>query len=305
MNNVKPDNQMEDTRTEWVGSAYAKINLGLQLIQRLPTGYHEILTGYCFIDWSDRITVSLADRLELTLSDNSIPADESNLIIQAINHMRRYVRLENNYYIQVDKRIPAGAGLGGGSSNAAQILRMLNKIERLGFSDRDLAELCAGLGADVPLFLQGGPSIGSGIGTTLQPADIQPDCWILTVFPDIECDTGEIYRASEPGVTAGYDLQQVLLQEEPEEWPYQLFNDLEPAAIQQHEYIGNLKDQLYEFGAVYASMSGSGSSVYGLFQQEMAALEAYHALLDHDLKVNLTPPRFDPDFGIYIREREM
>ncbi|MEX1123060.1 MAG: 4-(cytidine 5'-diphospho)-2-C-methyl-D-erythritol kinase [Balneolales bacterium] len=293
------EHYMELNQSEWVTQSYAKINLGLQVLRKLPTGYHEIKTGFCFIEWSDRFSVKKANQLLLNMSDESIPTDDRNLIIKAIKHLQNYVHFQGHHLIKVDKKIPAGAGLGGGSSNAATIIRMINKIEQLGLSDADLADLCAGIGADVPLFLKGKPGIASGIGTTIKHLDIQPDCWILTVFPDILSSTAEAYGYCVPDENPQFDLEDILVNEDLEEWKYLLQNDLETSVVQRHPLVGDLRDQLYEFGATYAAMSGSGSAVFGLFEQEFLAAESYNTLLDLGFKVNLTPPNFKPDFMVY------
>src|SRR5699024_6733476 len=131
-----------------IAESYAKINLGLHVLEQLPTGYHRIETGFCFLEWSDRFEVEAAEETTLALSDESIPTDENNLIIQAISALERYVGLQDDYHIKVTKNIPAGAGLGGGSSNAALTLRMINKIENLGLSNGELSDLAHDLGAD-------------------------------------------------------------------------------------------------------------------------------------------------------------
>jgi 4-diphosphocytidyl-2-C-methyl-D-erythritol kinase len=286
----------------WIANAYAKINLGLQVLERLPTGYHRIETGFCFLEWKDRFEVRQADQMRLQLSDDAIPTDERNLITRAIGILERYVGLKHAYHIRVDKRIPAGAGLGGGSSNAALTLRMLNKIEELGLSNEELIDLSRELGADVPFFIKGRTGIGSGIGQEIEEVDIQPDLWIVTCFPGEGNSTAEAYRYCEPNPDPDFSIRRVLVDEEPEEWQLMLFNDLEPAVFPRLNIVGNLKDQFYEFGAVYAAMSGSGSSVYGLFEQDFVAINAYEALLDLGFATNLTRPGFKPDYGIYRKD---
>ncbi|MEX0685283.1 MAG: 4-(cytidine 5'-diphospho)-2-C-methyl-D-erythritol kinase [Balneolales bacterium] len=285
-------------QTEWIAHSYGKINLGLQVIRKLPTGYHEIITGICFIDWSDRFSVKKSNQALLQMSNKSIPTDDSNLINKAIKHLSQYVNYTGHHQIKVDKRIPAAAGLGGGSSNAALILKMINRIEKLGLSDNGLADLCSGIGADVPLFLRGQTGIASGIGTTIKPLDIQPNYWILVVVPDIKSSTAEAYQYCIPNDEPDFDLESLLV-EDPEEWRGLLQNDLETNVIQQYPLIGDLRDQLYDFGALYAAMSGSGSSVFGLFEQELLAGEAFNTLTDLGYKANLTPPKFKPDLLVY------
>ena len=286
----------------WIAESYAKINLGLNVLERLPTGYHRIETGFCFLEWKDRFEIARSSEMELEMSDESIPTDDGNLINRAIEVLQRYVGLKHSYRIKVEKNIPAGAGLGGGSSNAATTLRMLNKIEDLGLSDDDLIDFSRDLGADVPFFIKGKTGIGRGIGHEIEEIDIQPDYWIVTCFPDVQSSTPEAYEYCEPNPDPEFPLKRVLTEEDPEEWRYMLFNDLEQSVFQRIQVSGNLKDQFYEFGAIYASMTGSGSAVYGIFEQDFVAINAYNGLLDLDLPTNITRPGFKPDYGIYRKE---
>lgn len=286
----------------WVANSYAKINLGLNVLERLPTGYHRIETGFCFLEWKDRFEVKEAAEMKLEMSHESIPSDDTNLINRAIQVLERYVGLSHNYQIKVEKHIPAGAGLGGGSSNAALTLRMLNKIEGLGLSDEELIDLSRDLGADIPFFIRGETGIGRGIGSEIEALDIQPSSWIVTCYPNVSSSTAEAYRYCESNPEPEFDLKKTLTDEDPEEWRYMLFNDLEQSVFQRIQVSGNLKDQFYEFGAVYASMTGSGSAVYGIFEQDFVAINAYNGLLELDLPTNITRPGFKPDYGIYRKE---
>ncbi|MDZ7692443.1 MAG: 4-(cytidine 5'-diphospho)-2-C-methyl-D-erythritol kinase [Balneolaceae bacterium] len=287
---------------KWIAESYAKINLGLHVLERLPTGYHRIETGFAFVNWSDRFEVKKASRWELEMDDENISTGEENLINQAIKQLKRYVDIKNAYHIKVDKRIPAGAGLGGGSSNAALTLRMLNKIEDLGLRDEDLIDLSRDLGADVPFFIKGQTGIGTGVGHEIKPLDIQPNYWIITCFPNVESSTAEAYKYCQPNPEPDFDLEKTLAETDPEEWRFSLQNDLEQAVLPRHNIVGNMKDQFYEFGAVYASMSGSGSAVFGLFEQDFVATNAYHGLVDLEFPTNITKPGFSPDYGIYRKE---
>jgi 4-diphosphocytidyl-2C-methyl-D-erythritol kinase len=150
---------MQDT---WISDSYAKINLGLNVLERLPNGYHTIETGFCFIEWRDRFEITLAGRTDLEMSNPAIPVDESNLIVKAVKLLRKEAGLKDEFQIKVQKNIPAGAGLGGGSSNAATTLRMINKISNLGLTVDDLAKLGEKLGADIPLFVMEKPEFGTG-----------------------------------------------------------------------------------------------------------------------------------------------
>ena len=286
----------------WIANSYAKINLGLNVLERLPNGYHTIETGFCFIEWNDRFEVSPAGQMELIMTDERIPVDDSNLVVKAIKLLQSEAGLRDQFRIRVEKNIPAGAGLGGGSSNAATTLRMINKIANLGLSVDDLAGLGKQLGADVPFFIYGKPGFATGLGDEIEPLDIQPDAYIVTAFPNIESKTPEAYQNCIPNPEPDFSLRTVLLEEDIEEWHYLLMNDLEAAVFPRLELIGNIKDQFYDFGANYASMSGSGSSVFGIFLQDFVAINAYESFHSLGYTANITRPLFEPDLGVYQKD---
>lgn len=286
----------------WISNSYAKINLGLNVIERLSNGYHSIETGFCFIEWSDRFEITPASTSQLVMSDKKIPVDDSNLIIKAYKLLQKEAGLRDQFKISVQKKIPAGAGLGGGSSNAATTLRMLNKIANLGLSLDDLSLLGKKLGADVPFFIHGKPGIGTGLGDEIEYLDIQPNAYIITTFPNIESSTPEAYQFCEPLGEPDFSLKNILLEEEIEEWHYLLQNHLESAVFPRLELVGNLKDQFYDFGASYASMSGSGSAVFGIFMQDFVAINAYESFHSLGFTANITRPLFEPDIGVYRKE---
>ncbi len=286
----------------WISNSYAKINLGLNVLERQENGYHTIETGFCFIEWSDRFEITPASRNSLTMSNPDIPVDHTNLIVKAVKLLEEEAGLKDRFHIHVQKNIPTGAGLGGGSSNAATTLRMINKIANLGLSQDFLIELGTKLGADVPFFIKGVPGFATGTGTDIEELDIQPDAHIITVFPGVPSSTPEAYHNVEPNAEPEFSLKALLQDEDIEEWQYLLQNDLELAVFPRLEIVGNIKDQCYEFGASYASMSGSGSSVFGLFQQDFVAIHAYESFHNLGFIANLTRPKFKPDLGIYIKE---
>lgn len=286
----------------WIANSYAKINLGLHVLEKLPTGYHRIETGFCFIEWDDRFEVSPSEKYHLMISDESISADESNLITQAYRKFEQYVGLKQNYSFSITKNIPAGAGLGGGSSNAALTFRMLNKMEEASLSDEDLIDLSRDLGADIPFFIKGTPGVGTGLGQEIEPLDIQPNAWIVAVNPGIECSTAEAYQNCIPNPEPDFSIKGVLLEEELDQWQFLLQNDLEPPVIARHDLIGNIKDQLIDLGADYAAMSGSGSTLFGIFEQDFVAINAYESFHKLGFRAKMTRPGFKPDYGIYLKD---
>lgn len=285
--------------TTLIAKAYAKINLGLRVLNRTENGYHSIQTGFAFINWYDRLQLTPSHETLFRCSNKQLGTGDQNLVMRALNLMRKESGRNLNYRIELSKMLPLGAGLGGGSSNAALMLRMINQIEGFGLSDEELSMIGVRLGADVPIFIFGKTAIGSGIGDQLEFAEIQPDLHIVVAYPGFESSTAEAYRYCSPYEDETLDVKKVLTQYEPDEWSTFLVNDLEPPVIEVHPFIGNLKDQYYDLGAIYASMSGSGSSVYGLFDHEVAAMETYEYLKQEGYQVSLTSPNFVPDQGIY------
>jgi len=286
----------------WIAYSHAKINLGLHVLEKLPTGYHRIETGFCFLEWKDRFEVKNAGSFTLSMPESSVATGPENLVSKAYTAFETYVGLRQHYSFLVRKSIPSGAGLGGGSSNAALTLRILNKAEQAGLSDEDLIDLSRPLGADVPLFIKGKTGLATGLGHDIEPLPLQPDTWILTVYPGFESSTAEAYKNCIPNTDPEIPLRQILTKEPVEEWRYLLVNDLEGPVISAGELIGNIKDQLYDLGAVYASMTGSGSAIFGLFDQDFVAINAYESFHKLGFLSNLTRPGFDPDRGIYLKD---
>ncbi|MCH8524924.1 MAG: 4-(cytidine 5'-diphospho)-2-C-methyl-D-erythritol kinase [Balneolales bacterium] len=279
----------------YIAKSYAKINLGLRITERLPNGYHTLQTGFVFINWYDKLQVTRSHETLFRCSNKDLSTGEDNLIMKAVKRMSREVGQSLNYHIQLSKMIPMGAGLGGGSSNAAQMLHMINEIEQLGYTNDDLAEIGLELGADVPIFVHGKTAMAQGIGEKLTFTNIQPDMHIVTVYPGFESSTAEAYTYCQPYQDEALNVDKVLTEYPVDDWSTFLVNDLEPPVIQIHPFVGLLKDQFYEMGAIYAAMSGSGSSVFGLYNHEFAAIEAFEYLKQEGYQANLTTPLFSPD----------
>lgn len=292
---------MSDTNGVWLVQPCAKINLGLHVLERLENGYHRIETGFCFIDWCDDIEIRRAATYALELPGSTIPAGPGNLITKAYELFRREVGLRAEYAFKVTKRIPAGAGLGGGSSDAASVLRALNELEQARLSTADLVELGSRIGSDLSIFITAQTGIATGTGVETQAVDLQPDAWIVTVWPGFESSTAEAYALCEPEPNPVLPLHRILTEEPLSEWEVLLSNDLEPPVIARYDMVGLLKAQLYEFGATYASMTGSGSALFGIFEQEFVAIHALESLSNLGYEANLTGPRFLPDLSVKQR----
>jgi 4-diphosphocytidyl-2-C-methyl-D-erythritol kinase len=284
-----------------VSTAHAKINLGLKIISKMPSGYHSLETGYCFIEWSDQLEVSQDKSTFIDVDGVQVPTGKDNLIVKAAEAFRRFTGKKNHYRVNLKKNIPLGAGLGGGSADAAAMIRIMNKMEDTSLTESQLTEIGATIGSDVPILITGKTALGTGTGTILKYLPIQPRAWIITVFPGIESLTTEAYANCIPTGDSDISLEKILTEYHLDEWRYLIDNDLEPAVIPRYPVIGNIKDQFYDLGAVFAAMSGSGSAVYGFFEQEFVALDAYHYFVQNDYQTNITRPGFQPDTGVYRR----
>ncbi len=251
----------------------AKINLFLAVNGRRPDGYHELITLMAGIDLYDRITLDFSGRgIRLQCDTPGIPRDESNLAFRAARlyettyQRRRYHPPFSGLAIGLHKRIPAGAGLGGGSSNAATVLKALNDQVPEPLAHGDLAALALQLGADVPFFLTGRPALATGIGEQLTLwNDLRPYA-LLVVFPGCGLATREVYGALNLRLTkCEKKLKGFLLKRGIFDAAVHLCNDLEPVAMQRCPDIAVIKNEFVRLGALGALMSGSGSSVFGVF----------------------------------------
>lgn len=258
----------------------AKINLGLNVLERRPDGYHAIQSVLVPIPLCDALEVvvdpSLSpERPVLARSGIPVPGPvEDDLCLRAIHALRR-VRPLPGLRAHLHKAVPIGAGLGGGSSDGAHMLRLLNDLLDLGLDDEELHALAATLGSDCPFFLLHGPQLAEGRGERLRPITVDlAGRWLMLVHPGIHVSTADVYRNTRP-TGRSVDLAG-LLAAPLDTWQASVTNVLEEPAFARHPAIGAIKQQLLEAGAAYAAMSGSGSSVFGLFT-EKPALPAFPA----------------------------
>ncbi|MBL56658.1 MAG: 4-(cytidine 5'-diphospho)-2-C-methyl-D-erythritol kinase [Flavobacteriales bacterium] len=245
----------------------AKINLGLNILSRRPDGYHNIESVF--------IPIPIKDALEITLNTDQktnfssygieIPSDgKPNLVVRAWALLREDFNIP---HVDFDllKNIPIGAGLGGGSSNAAACIRGLNELFNLKLSEDKLLKLASKLGADCAFFVQNKPVFAQGIGNQFNPININLSQYhFVVIFPNIHVSTPEAYKhvtPSEPQKNITDILKQPL-----QTWKSELKNDFEPSVFKQYPKIADVKNALYNAGALYASMSGSGSTLFGIFK---------------------------------------
>lgn len=245
----------------------AKINVGLNILNRRDDGYHNIESLFLPIPLKDALEIIPSSTLEFSASGIPIDCDdESNLVLKAFRLLERDFHLPP-VKIHLHKAIPFGAGLGGGSSDAAFALKMLNEMFELGLSVDQLISYSAQLGADCAFFIPNQSAIARGIGDDLTPFDIDLQGWhLLLIKPDVHVPTPEAYRYVIPH-TPQFDMLEVL-QQDPEEWQGKIINDFESSVFKNYSQLQDIKDELYQQGASYAAMSGSGSSIYALFREK-------------------------------------
>lgn len=249
-----------------------KINLGLHVVRRREDGYHDLQTVFCPVPLCDELEITPAEEFSFEQSGISIDGDaEQNLVVKAYRLMQRETGgLVGSAAIRLHKRIPFGAGLGGGSSDAAFALRMINDLFELGMTDERLCRLAARLGADCPFFICNKAAYATGIGDKLEPMDHDPlkGHTLVLVKPDEAVSTAEAYRGVTPRETLALPCPDLptLLKQPAESWKGAVENDFEPSVFRSHPRLAKVKEKLYGAGALYASMSGSGSAIYGIFE---------------------------------------
>ena len=251
----------------------AKINLGLQITGKLPNGYHEINTCLYPIPLYDVLEAVPAKKTTFDSSGIKIPGNgKDNLVMKAYHLLKKDYQLPE-LTIHLLKNIPMGAGLGGGSSDAAFMLKMLSDEFQLFLDDMILEDYAAQLGSDCPFFIQNQPAIGTGTGTDLETLDLDLSGLYLTlVNPGVHIGTREAYAGVRPKA-ATYDLESILKAKDFGHWKKTLTNDFEASVFNQHPSLLDIKSQLYNKGALYAAMSGSGATVFGIFEEDPAAID--------------------------------
>lgn len=254
----------------------AKINLGLNVVERRPDGYHNLETVF--------YPVYIKDALELTMMNTRFPSavdcdikvtnlhiegdEQKNLVVKAYKLLKEDFPQLPRVHAHLYKGIPTQAGMGGGSSDCAYMIRLLNEMFTLGLSDERMIQYAARLGADCPFFILSRPAYAEGIGEQLQPISLDlSSYYIAVVRPDIPVSTKEAFSLIKP-VKPTRNCRDVVMQPV-ETWRNELTNDFEQSVFTLHPEIGAIKERLYDLGAVYAAMTGSGSSVFGLFREEI------------------------------------
>lgn len=283
--------------------SYAKINLGLRVLGKRPDGYHSIETVFQQISLHDLITISLrppasaTPRFSLHSTDATLPTDASNLASKAAALFLRHVEASFDVDLVLEKHIPIGAGLGGGSSNAATVLLGLNQMLGRPCSVATLRTLGRELGADVPFFIEGGLAAAGGIGDELQPLARQLKMTILLVVPSIHISTKWAYTNLNFRLTnkSGNITLSCFIETDDlrwENWQTTVHNDFEPLVFGNYSSLKSIKDKLYALGAGFASLSGSGSALFGLFTSDEEARHGVEFFQPNHFTFLAAPIRF-------------
>lgn len=261
---------------EYRTKACCKINLGLNIVERRPDGYHNIQTIFYPVPLCDELTIreGRGDDV-LTLGGNPLKGEVGdNLVLRAVQLLRQAGFQLPPLNIDLRKVIPSGAGLGGGSSDAACTVRSLVKLYGLPLSEGQMEKLVAMLGADCPFFINPRPLYAEGIGNVFKPVSLNLGGWyLMLVKPDVHVSTREAYAGVRPHLPAVPLLEVAELPVG--QWQDKMMNDFEDSIFLRHHLLSDIKKELYHQGAAYASMSGSGSTIFGLFRSRPTCVEVF------------------------------
>jgi 4-diphosphocytidyl-2-C-methyl-D-erythritol kinase len=270
--------------------APAKINFGLRVVGKRADGYHLLDTIMLPVSLYDDVRIDEVsrlsgkstkqeDRLTVTCDDPSVPSGENNLAYKAASLLLNRAKIDPAVRISIRKRIPVGAGLGGGSTDAGATLVGLNRLFRLRYTSKQLEGLAYELGADVPFFIKAVPARARGIGERLTVLKKVPRLWLIILYPNFAVSSAWVYRNFGAKLTKPMVNTSITFSlSDAGKLKKLLANDLETVAMNRYPRIGLLKQELAREGAVGALMSGSGSSVFGVFQSRRSAADAFRRL---------------------------
>ncbi|MBT3605218.1 MAG: 4-(cytidine 5'-diphospho)-2-C-methyl-D-erythritol kinase [Candidatus Latescibacteria bacterium] len=277
--------------------APAKLNLGLQILGKRSDGFHDLVSIFQTIDLFDRLIFDVAKRGETIFScdDPKLPSGRDNLVCQAVDVFRQATGIDNGIQIHLEKRIPYGAGLGGGSSDAATVLLALNRIWEAKLSLDQLRDLGLVLGSDVPFFIQKGTALVHGRGEQLKYIPWHGQVVYVLVAPEFEVATGWAFANYKKALTGKGGYATFLNCVNPDEiyiseLLQHLENDFLPLILQTHPEVAQILSEFKKHGATSASLSGSGSTLYGVFEDVKTANNAFSVFQDNGYRVFLCHP---------------
>ena len=254
--------------------AHAKINLGLHILRKRPDGFHALESVFLKIGWHDDLQAVPDGVVTLSCSDPVLPTDEGNLVYRAAVRLREQTAISTGARLHLDKHVPYEAGLGGGSSDAATALLLLAKMWGVE-EDAHLFEIGAAIGSDVPFFLGEAAAFVQGRGEILEYLpEYHFPFNLVVVKPPVSVSTKEAFQNITPREEGRVNVRSVVLSNDLDRWRTELVNDFEDSIFPNHPELKTLKDEFYESGARYASMSGSGSAIYGVYDSKDVARTA-------------------------------
>ncbi len=282
-------------------NAYAKINLGLDVIRKRPDGYHDVCMIMQSLDLHDIITISRIPSTGIKIRTNLsyLPNDQGNLVYRAAALFLEAAQIKDGLNITLEKNIPVAAGLAGGSSDAAATLKGLNELYQTGLSMEELKSLGVKIGADVPYCIQLGTALSEGIGEVLTPLPAIPECTVLLVKPDISVSTKYVYEnlrltgtVTHPDIAG---MRHALEHNDLSSLAKTMDNLLQTVTVKDYPIITDIKRKMLELGALTSLMSGSGPTVFGIYKNVELAKKAFNYFKRHKhygKQVFLTKPYY-------------
>lgn len=271
--------------------APAKLNLRLEVLAKLPNGYHQLRMFNITVSLYDEIQLELTQQgLQIEIDQPGIPVDESNTVYRAVRYFQAKFGIKFGLRVKIHKQIPQGAGLAGGSSDSATVLRALLQEFRLKISDLSFEELAYQVGADVPYLLFGGPAWVEGIGEKIEKVSNFPSLVYLLVKPGFSCSTKEVFQAFTLADNLTIEPKEVIFSAvSRKDWEIFCVNHLEKVVLERNPIMRKLKQEIVRQGALASVMSGSGSTLVGIFSNEAQAQIAGEEIL-----------KFQPEFWVKV-----
>jgi 4-diphosphocytidyl-2-C-methyl-D-erythritol kinase len=269
----------------------AKINIGLRILEKRPDGFHNIESIFYPVGWSDALEMVKVEgegKMKLHLSGISLPGRRitDNLLTKLYKSLEKKHKLPS-LDVWLHKTVPIGAGLGGGSSDAAHFMKMLNQFCGLNISEQEMKEHVAMLGSDCVFFIENKPVLATGRGDVTEPINMDLSSYFISIiYPEILISTPFAYSLIKAN-NSGEPIKNIIVKKKIGEWEGYVVNDFEKPIIEKFPAIAAIKDTLYKNGAIYASMSGSGSAVYGIFDRPIELKEQFphYKIWSGDLKL--------------------
>ena len=260
--------------------AFAKINLGLDVVRRLENGYHEVRMIMQTVGICDELTLNRTEAgITVTTDHEELPTDDNNLIYKAARIMMETYQLPGGVHIHLQKNIPIAAGMAGGSTDAAATFKGISRLFDLEVPLAELMRLGVQVGADVPYCILGGTALAEGIGEKLTSLEPAPDCYVLVAKPPVNVSTKYVYEHLDAeGIAVHPDIDgmvEAIRKESLQEILDRMSNVLEGVTVRKHPQIQELKQRMKDLGALNSLMSGSGPTVFGIFTDERTAQEAF------------------------------